>query len=140
MLSLTLTLSVLICTASAAGLTNKNKKFTWKLVKGHQRSFQSSPVQSSPVQSSPVQRLETTAHHASCIGVRKFHEIYNILHCKNESVYSTPLCPNTHTVYGLVCVHWDNLVCSTNPCTCNYVRPVLMLMTFMFLVFRPHRK
>ncbi len=27
-----------------------------------------------------------------------------ILHCKNESVYSTPLGPNTHTVYGLVCV------------------------------------
>ncbi len=27
-----------------------------------------------------------------------------VVHCKNESVYSTPLCPNTHTVYGLVCV------------------------------------
>ncbi len=34
------------------------------------------------------------------------------IHCKNENVYSTPLCPNTHTVYGLV--YWDNLVCSTH--------------------------
>ena len=30
--------------------------------------------------------------------------LFIIIHCKNESVYSTPLCPNTQTVYGLVCV------------------------------------
>ncbi len=54
------------------------------------------------------------SHGYKCLVIRKYGEfpaiekmrkkINGSIHCKNESVYSTPLCPNTHTVYGLVCV------------------------------------
>ena len=33
------------------------------------------------------------------------------LHCKNESVYCTLNCPNTHTKIKQ-CVYWDKMVCS----------------------------
>ncbi len=66
------------------------------------------PLEAQPLGAQPLEgqggMFQPNSEGYQPLGAGGNFRLNTTVHCENESVYSTPLCPNTHTVYGFVCI------------------------------------